>query len=244
MKRKLRIHTRLVNGCLLFFASVVVFPVYAQDSSGKNPPVVRSFRQFRAEVRRDSLLDMVELKSWMPSLVYDLRYGTRHNFMQRPMYRPAPRHTFLRRPAARALRQAEAELSRQGWGLKIFDAYRPYSVTVAFWELVKDERYVANPARGSGHNRGLAVDLTLTDLATGRDLDMGTGFDNFSDTAHHGFRQLPDSVLQRRTLLKQTMEKAGFRALETEWWHYSWPNDGRYLLLDIPFRKLTRVAAD
>lgn len=244
MKRKLRIHTRLVHGGLLFFASVVIFPAYAQDSAWKSPEVVRSFHRHLTDARQDSMLQMVELKSWMPRLLYDLRYGTRNNFMQRPMYRPAPRHTFLRRPAARALQQAAAELGRLGYGLKIFDAYRPYSVTVAFWELVKDERYVAHPARGSGHNRGLAVDLTLTDLATGRELEMGTGFDNFSDTAHHGFSRLSDEILQRRTLLKQTMEKVGFRALETEWWHYAWPNDGRYPLLDIPFRQLKRAAHD
>jgi D-alanyl-D-alanine dipeptidase len=104
------------------------------------------------------------------------------------------------------------------------------------WELVHDERYVANPANGSGHNRGISVDLTIVDLVSGRELDMGTGFDNFTDSAHHSFASLPASVLRNRRLLKATMEKYGFKALETEWWHYSWPNDHRYDVLDIGFK--------
>src|SRR5437867_1601617 len=83
------------------------------------------------------------------------------------------------------------ELNEKGLGLKIFDAYRPYSVTVKFWELIKDERYVANPSKGSGHNRGIAVDLTIIHLKTNEELNMGTGFDNFTDTAHQAFVNLP-----------------------------------------------------
>jgi D-alanyl-D-alanine dipeptidase len=127
-----------------------------------------------------------------------------------------------------------------GLGLKIFDAYRPYSVTVKFWELVKDERYVANPAKGSGHNRGIAVDLTIIDLKTGKELDMGTGFDNFTDTAHHTFTSLPEEVLHNRLLLKSTMEKYGFIALESEWWHYYLANGNTFELLDIEFKKLKK----
>ncbi len=123
----------------------------------------------------------------------------------------------------------------------VYDAYRPYSVTLRFWELVKDERYVANPAKGSGHNRGISVDLTLVHQ-NGQFVDMGTGFDNFSDTAHHSYSQLSPEIRSNRSLLKNTMEKFGFRALETEWWHYSWPNDKNYELLDLSFRELETVA--
>ena len=125
-------------------------------------------------------------------------------------------------------------------GLKIFDAYRPYSVTVKFWELVKDERYVAHPGKGSGHNRGIAVDLTIIDLASGQELDMGTGFDNFSDTAHSDYTQLPEKVLQNRQLLRSLMEKNGFKVLETEWWHFYLPGSNHYEILDIPFNKLKK----
>ncbi len=95
--------------------------------------------------------------------------------------------TFLRLPAALALRKIQYELNAKGYGLKVFDAYRPYSVTVSFWELVKDPRYVAEPTKGSGHNRGLAVDCTILNLTDRKELNMGTGFDNFTDTAHHNF---------------------------------------------------------
>jgi len=110
------------------------------------------------------------------------------------------------------------------------------------WDLIGDERYVANPSKGSGHNRGLAIDLTLINLSNDNELDMGTGFDNFTDTAHHVFRNLPSTVLQNRTLLKETMEKYGFRSFETEWWHYSWPNDRNYEVLDLDFKKLEKYA--
>ena len=108
------------------------------------------------------------------------------------------------------------------------------------WELIGDERYVANPAKGSGHNRGLAVDLTL--IKDGKEVNMGTGFDHFTDTAHHSFKALPADVIKHRQLLRSTMEKHGFRALETEWWHYSWPNEKNYQVLDLSFRKLRKAA--
>ncbi len=125
-----------------------------------------------------------------------------------------------------------------GLGLKIFDAYRPYSVTEKMWLPVQDDRYAADPKKGSGHNRGVAVDLTLIYLATGEELNMGTGFDNFSDTAHHAFTNLPEDILQNRLLLKKNMEQYGFKALDTEWWHYSLPNAKDFELLDIDFKKL------
>ncbi|MEO8404300.1 MAG: M15 family metallopeptidase, partial [Chitinophagaceae bacterium] len=105
-------------------------------------------------------------------------------------------------------------------------------------ELVKDERYVANPAKGSGHNRGIAVDLTIIDLKTGKELDMGTGFDNFTDSAHQSFQLLPEKVLANRKLLRSVMEKYGFKVLETEWWHYYLADGAKFEVLDISFRNL------
>lgn len=184
---------------------------------------------------------MIELKTVMPTLIYDLRYSTENNFVKKALYPAFTSTTFLRLPAANALANVQKELRQKGLGLKIFDAYRPYSVTVKFWELIKDERYVANPSKGSGHNRGLAVDLTIIDLNTGKELDMGTGFDNFTDTAHHTFTALSETVLKNRTLLKEVMLKYGFKLFETEWWHYSWPNDRNYEVLDLSFEKLKRI---
>jgi D-alanyl-D-alanine dipeptidase len=223
---------------LIFFSPTLP----AQDTANKRygVAVIDKLMTYRQLAQADPAKKMVELQSLIPGLRYDLRYATTNNFMQRRMYPANTRRTFLRSPAAHALAAVQQELNSQGYGLKIFDAYRPYSVTVAFWELVKDERYVANPAKGSGHNRGLAVDLTIVDRKTGAVLDMGTGFDNFTDSAHHNFTQLPQAVLQNRQLLKTTMEKHGFTLFETEWWHYFWPNNRDYEVLDIPFRQLQK----
>ena len=106
--------------------------------------------EFAKTVRMDSSKQMVELKRFMPSLQYDLRYATKNNFMKKRMYPRNTHNTFLRLPAAKALKEVENELQAKGFGLKIWDAYRPYSVTESFWELVGDERYVADPKKGSG----------------------------------------------------------------------------------------------
>lgn len=199
--------------------------------------IIQKNKTYWLSVRKDSLQKMVELKKLMPDLEYDLRYATPDNFTGATLYASGDQ-TFLRVAPAAALQKVANDLEKNGLGLKIFDAYRPYKVTVKMWELVHDERFVANPAKGSGHNRGLSVDLTLIDLETGKELDMGTGFDHFSDTAHHNFKSLSQPVLQNRVLLKKTLEKYGFKSLDTEWWHYSWPNDRDYQVLDIDFKKL------
>jgi D-alanyl-D-alanine dipeptidase len=224
---------------LIFFHHGLLF-AQTEGINRYGVAVIDDLSTYSAQVKADSSKRMIELRSLAPTLQYDLCYATTHNFMHRRMYTPPTRHTFLRAPAARALAAVEQELHSKGYGLKIFDAYRPYSVTVSFWELVKDERYVANPSKGSGHNRGLAVDLTLVDLKTGQSLDMGTDFDNFTDTAHQTFTFLPEAVLKNRQVLKATMLKHGFTPLETEWWHYYWPNDRNYEVLDIGFNKLRK----
>ena len=235
----------VLNRCISVMAFLFFFHVrpaigQATSISKYGVSVIDKLAEYQSAIRNDSAKKMVELRKTIPGIVYDLRYATTNNFMHRLMYAPPTRCTFLRLPAARALAAVQQELQCQGYGLKIFDAYRPYAVTVSFWELIGDEKYVANPAKGSGHNRGLAVDLTIINLKSHRELDMGTGFDNFSDSAHHDFSNLPPAVLQNRKLLKEIMEKHGFTKLETEWWHYFWPNDRGYEVLDIPFKQLAK----
>jgi zinc D-Ala-D-Ala dipeptidase len=201
-------------------------------------PVNKSKIYWR-QVSSDSLQKMTELKKLIPGIVYDLRYATENNFTRHKLYKSGT-ITFLRLPVAEALQKVQCDLNKEGYGLKIFDAYRPYSVTKKMWGLIHDERYVADPSKGSGHNRGLAVDLTIINLKDGSELNMGTGFDNFTDSAHHAFKNLPGDILQHRTLLKETMEKYGFKSLDTEWWHYSWPNDRNYEVLDIDLKKFEK----
>ncbi|HVG12656.1 MAG TPA: M15 family metallopeptidase [Flavisolibacter sp.] len=232
---KPQIYPAFLFTVLLLALASVVAPVtsYAQSIT-----VISKRKIYRQQVLQDSNNTMVELRSVLPHVVYDLRYATPHNFTGHVLYKEG-NNTFLRLPAARALARVMDDLAKQDLHLKVFDAYRPYSVTRKMWALIKDERYVANPAKGSGHNRGIAVDLTILDHS-GKELDMGTAYDNFTDSAHHTFTSLSPAATKNRTLLKTTMERHGFKALETEWWHYSVPGSATYDVLDIPFKKLRK----
>ncbi len=232
-----RYKVNLFYAVLLATALAFYPPLFAQQLV-----VVKKSKAYSRHVQTDTSFKMIEIKSMIPDIVYDLRYFYESNFTKTRLY-TQNKVTFMRLPVVKALRSVQDTLKQQGYGLKIFDAYRPYSVTKKMWELIHDERYVANPARGSGHNRGIAVDLTLIDLKTGKELDMGTDFDNFTDTAHHSFQSLPLAVLRNRKLLKDAMEGAGFRAFETEWWHYSWPNNKDYPVMDLDFKVLNKLAA-
>jgi D-alanyl-D-alanine dipeptidase len=217
-----------INSFLLTFVCLFLFISFSLSQASIIVPqkanglqVIDNKELFLKTVQADSNKAMVSLKSLIPSAGMELRYATKDNFMHRRMYCGKTKDTYLRLPAAKALLLVQKELNTKGYGIKIFDAYRPYSVTEKFWELVRDERYVADPKKGSGHNRGIAVDLTIIDLKTKKELNMGTGFDNFTDSAHHDFTALPVIVLGNRKLLKETMGKFGFKLFETEWWHYS-----------------------
>lgn len=201
--------------------------------------VINDAQVYREQVLLDSNYKMVELKTFIPGVVYDLRYATKKNFTHHQLYKQS-NLTYLRLPAAKALMEVQAELAQKGLSIKVWDAYRPYAVTKKMWALIHDDRYVADPAKGSGHNRGLAVDLTLIDVTTGTELPMGTPFDSFTDTAHQTFTALPEVVLQNRLLLKTIMQRHGFTPLDTEWWHYSWKNDRNYDVLDLDFKVFTK----
>jgi D-alanyl-D-alanine dipeptidase len=215
----------------------------AQDTAAEKYGLscIRSAEAYLASLERDSTKKMCDLHASVPGIVLDLRYASTRNFMHRKMYPSGLGYSFLRCAAASALAQVQSALHPLGYGLKVFDAYRPYAVTVRFWELVHDERYVADPAKGSGHNRGIAVDLTLIELKSGKELPMPTGFDNFTDSAHHDFMELTEGVIRNRKLLRESMEKAGFIAFPTEWWHYSLPDPEKYEVLDLPFADLRKT---
>lgn len=203
------------------------------------PLVQTDTNMYLADAERDSSLKMVSLTNYLQPFTADWPYAGRENFTRSVLYvNPA---AYLRLPAAKALKAVQAELAGRGLGIKLFDAYRPYSVTKKMWEIVPDERYAANPAKGSGHNRGIAVDLTLVDLASGKELKMPTGFDDFSERAHHDYMQLEQEVLANRALLRTIMERHGFKALETEWWHYYLPDATRYPLMDFDFEQMKKL---
>lgn len=150
--------------------------------------------------------------------VLDIRYATTNNFVKEAIY-PCGRF-FLRPEVADALRQANASLAVQGYKLLLFDGYRPTPAQQKLWDKVPDRNYVAPPSEGSMHNRGVAVDLSLADT-DGKEVDMGTAYDYFGPEAHRDYTQLSASILQRRHLLRSTMEAHGFQSIRTEWWHFS-----------------------
>ena len=154
-----------------------------------------------------------------PRLSIDLPYATINNFVEEKMYE-CPR-CFLRPEAAEALQKVHSELIVAGYHLKLLDCYRPKSVQEKLWAKVPNATYVTPPKKGSMHNRGFAVDVTLIDAA-GEEVDMGSPFDYFGRRAHQDFYDLDPAILARRKLLKETMAQFGFKHIRTEWWHYSY----------------------
>ncbi len=149
--------------------------------------------------------------------IIDIRYATENNFVKEAMY-PCAR-LFLRPDVALALNRVRDKLKGDGCRLKLFDGYRPRPVQYKLWAKVPNPDYVTNPDTGSMHNRGLAIDLTLTDMY-GIELDMGTTYDFFGPKAHQDYTDLSPMILSRRQLLKTSMEAEGFQSIRTEWWHY------------------------
>jgi len=167
--------------------------------------------------------DWVEIKD-EDGYILDLRYATAHNFVDHVIYDCG--RCFLRKDVAQQLAAASSEFAGKGFKIKLFDCYRPLEVQWELWEEVPDARYVADPRKGSMHNRGMAVDLTLVNVDTGEELDMGTDFDFFGPRAYHtNTPELSKTIQENRKLLKVTLEKFGFKPIRTEWWHYSYTGD-------------------
>ena len=159
----------------------------------------------------------VNLKEYSTSFIYDMRYATKDNFLQAKVYDCG--ECYLRYKTVKALLKANEAFQKKGYTIKIFDCYRPLDIQKRMWKIVPNPQYVADPSKGSIHNRGAAVDITLTD-STGKDLDMGTPFDFFGKEAAHGYDKLAAAILANRFLLKTIMEESGFKAFTSEWWHY------------------------
>lgn len=161
---------------------------------------------------------LVHLKDYSKDFEYELKYATSDNFLKAKVYDcPA---CFLRLKTVKALIEANKEFVKKGYKIKIFDCYRPLTIQKKMWELVPNPAYVADPSKGSIHNRGGAVDITLVDIK-GKELDMGTPFDFFGIEASHNYSDVSLEVKQNRALLKNTMLKNGFKSFESEWWHYN-----------------------
>jgi D-alanyl-D-alanine dipeptidase len=174
-----------------------------------------------ADVKNDSIVNdttFVNLKNYSKDFVYDMKYATSDNFLKAKVYDCA--ECFLRLKTVKAMLSANAEFMKKGYKIKIFDCYRPLDIQKRMWKIVPNPSYVADPSKGSIHNRGGAVDITLVD-ANGLPLDMGTTFDFFGVEASHSYQNLSQEIKANRELLKTIMIQNGFNSLDSEWWHYN-----------------------
>ncbi|HEX5581885.1 MAG TPA: M15 family metallopeptidase [Gemmatimonadaceae bacterium] len=182
--------------------------------------------------------DLVDVTTLDPTIRLDVRYATANNFMGARFY-DTPR-AFLQRPAAGALARAAARLRPLGYGLLVHDAYRPWYVTRMFWDATPDHQrdFVANPANGSRHNRGAAVDLTLYDLATGEPVEMPSGYDEFSPRAAASWPGGTARERAHRDLLRRAMEAEGFDVYRPEWWHFDHETWREYPVMNVRFEEI------
>jgi zinc D-Ala-D-Ala dipeptidase len=225
-------HGAFARVLLLFVVACASAPEIVPNRYGLR--VVPDLATYHRLARHDAEKRLVDLQSL--GIPMDIRYATASNFLKTPLYPVAK--AFLRAPAARALVEVQRELKLRGVGIKVFDAYRPYRVTEAMWEPIRNPDYVADPAKGSRHNRGAAVDLTLINLQTGEELAMPTGYDDFTPRAAHAFTDLPAEALENRALLRDVMSRHGFEPLPSEWWHYDFRGWERFELMDVPLESM------
>lgn len=214
---------------LVLFVSLSALPLPARDGP---PKEARTFRE----------TDLVELVTLDPTIRLDVRYAGKNNEFGRPFYSEA--RVFLQRPAAESVVRVNRALKAKGYGLLVFDGYRPWSVTKQLWDLTPAEKkvFVANPKNGSRHNRGGAVDLTLYDLSTGREADMGGVYDEMTARSYVTYDKGPKDALARRELLNGAMGDEGFFVYAFEWWHFDWKDFREYAVLDVSFASIRRLS--
>ena len=206
--------------------------------SAKEQPKVQTFQAETEPLAPESVF-MSQLPNWARlvdirtvnrNIRLDIRYATANNFLKRKLYTVAK--CALRSSVAQKLALVQTDLEKIGLGLKVYDCYRPLSVTKQMWEFLPDPNYVANPARGSRHNRGAAVDLTLVDR-TGKELEMPTPFDDFTTKAHRDYAGGSAESRKNRQLLEDAMKKQGFIGITTEWWHFDSEDWQKFAILDV-----------
>ena len=195
----------------------------------------------KGNFRKPELVELIKLD---PAIKLDIRYAASNNFLGRPVYKEA--RAFLQRPAAEALTRAHRKLREKGYGLLVFDGYRPWSVTKLFWDSTPQDkkRFVANPSQGSRHNRGCAVDLTLFDLRSGEEVEMPSGYDEMTDRAYPNYSGGTQEQRRMREMLREAMESEGFTVFEFEWWHFDFKDWKKYPILDIGFDQIKTVKTE
>ncbi len=183
---------------------------------------------------------MVELITLDKTIQLDIRYATENNFVGKKVYPEA--RAFLQKPAAKALKRVHKELKKKGLGLVIYDGYRPWAITKLFWEVTPEDKrkFVANPERGSKHNRGCAVDLSIYDLKTGEAIEMPSAYDEFTERASPDYTGGTDRQRANRDMLRKLMEAEGFTVNPNEWWHFDYKDWEKYAIYDISFNEAAK----
>lgn len=217
---------------LLFVLACATAPEIAPNRYGLR--VVPDLATYERLAAADPEKRLVNLQSL--GIPLDIRYATPDNFMHAVLY-PAAK-AYLRAPAARALAAADADLAKEGLGVKVFDGYRPYAITEKMWEPIRNPDFVADPAKGSRHNRGAAADLTLIDRKTGQELVMPTPYDDFTNKARQDYNDLPAEAIANRAKLREVMVRHGFEPLPSEWWHFDFKGWERFELMNVPLEAL------
>ncbi|MGC4036546.1 MAG: M15 family metallopeptidase [Chitinophagaceae bacterium] len=209
--------------------SFLIIVVVAIACKGSKPP------HEKGDFRPTDLVELVKLDT---TIRLDIRYATSNNLAKRPVYTEA--RAFLQRPAAEALVKANTELKKLGYGLLIFDGYRPWDVTKLFWGITSDEnkKFVADPKKGSKHNRGCAVDLSLYDRATGKEIEMTGVYDEMSERSYPNYSGGTEQQRHMRDLLRSVMEANGFAVYDYEWWHFDYKDWPKYRITNVPFDKI------
>ena len=183
---------------------------------------------------------LVDIQKIDPSIKIEVRYATVNNFMHEVLYPEA--RCLVRAEAAEALRRVQSKLLKHDLCLKIFDGYRPLSVQKKMWAKYPLDGFVANPAKGSNHNRGMAVDVTLVRKSSGQELSMPSAYDEFSLKAHRDYAGGTDEERHNRQILQEAMEQEGFKGLRTEWWHFDYRGAKDFPVLDLPFSSVEKIS--
>lgn len=223
----------------ILLLSLQLLAAQSNNQYGYPLEVVSNVNAYLQQSQADSNKTLVEIKRYIPNVVLDIRYATNNNFLKKVFYQDAK--AFARLPVVYALQQVQAELNTQGLGIKIYDGYRPYAITVQFYESFPDSTYVASPWTGSKHNRGCALDMTIVNVKTGKEIKMPTPYDTAKETSWADAPVKNKKTLRNRELLKSVMTKHGFTVEPSEWWHYNFVGWQAYELMDISFDTLAKA---
>lgn len=195
-----------------------------------------NYPEYQESLKANPEKELVDLEKIIPDMVMDIRYATTNNFMKEKIYTLSK--AYARKPVAEALKKAQKEFKNMGLGIIMYDAYRPYKATVKFYELYHDTTYVASPYRGSRHNRGCALDMSIVDLNTKKEVKMPTEFDSFKKAAWPSTPIADPEARKNRELIIKVMKNNGFKVNSSEWWHFDFIGWQKYEVMDIDFEEL------